>query len=170
MGVDVAKYLDSFVEWLALAVMLFGLLGLLIPILPGLLIIWAASLGYGLYAGFGVSGWIIFALQTVLMLVGSFVDNILMGGRAYKEGAAWWSILLALVAALIGQFVVPLPIIGGVLLAILVLFLTEWLRRRNPKEGWKAVRGLLTGCGWAVGIRFIIGVVMIGLWMLWAWA
>jgi hypothetical protein len=26
------------------------------------------------------------------------------------------------------------------------------------------------GCGWAVAIRFIIGMVMIGLWMIWAWA
>ena len=38
------KILDYVIEWLALAVMLFGLLGLIIPILPGLLIIWAAAL------------------------------------------------------------------------------------------------------------------------------
>ncbi len=164
------KTLDYVIEWLVLAVMLFGLLGLIIPILPGLLIIWAAALGYGLYTGFDVAGWIIFAIQTILMLTGSFVDNILMGGRAYQEGAAWWSILLALLAAIIGQFVIPIPIIGGVLLAIIVLLLAEWARRRNFREGWKAVRGLLSGCGWAVTIRFIMGVVMIGLWMLWAWA
>ncbi len=162
-------YLAYVVDWLTLAIMVFGLLGLLIPILPGLLIIWAAALGYGLYTGFDLAGWIVFSLQTILMLAGSFVDNILMGGRAYREGAAWWSVLLALLAAVLGQVLIPIPIIGGVLLAIVVLLLVEWARRRNFKEGWKAVRGLLSGCGWAVVIRFIMGMVMVGLWMLWAW-
>jgi uncharacterized protein YqgC (DUF456 family) len=165
-----AQTWNYLVEWLTLAVMLFGLLGLIIPILPGLLIIWAAALGYGLYAGFGVSGWVVFALQTVLMLAGSFVDNFLMGGRAYREGAAWWSILLALGAAVVGQFVIPVPIIGGVLLAIAVLFLVEWARRRDWRASWRAVRGLLSGCGWSVVIRVAMGAVMIGLWMIWAWA
>lgn len=163
------KYLAYVVDWLTLAIMVFGLLGLLIPILPGLLIIWAAALGYGLYTGFDLAGWIVFALQTILMLAGSFVDNILMGGQAYREGAAWWSVLLALLAAVLGQVLIPIPIIGGVLLAIAVLLLVEWARRRNFKESWKAVRGLLSGCGWAVVIRFIMGMVMVGLWMLWAW-
>jgi len=151
-----------------LTFMLFGLAVLLIPILPGLVIIWAAALGYGIFAGFGALGWAMFSILTVLMLSGSFADNVLMGASARKEGASWWAILLALVAAIAGNF--ALPIIGGVLAALLTLFLIEWARLKNHRKAFSTMRGLLVGCGWAVAIRFIIGMVMIGLWMIWAWS
>ena len=96
--------------------MLAGLL--VLPLLPGLVIIWVAALGYGLAAGFGTLGWIMFAILTVLMMAGSVIDNVLMGRSAHKEGAPWWVILLALVAAIVGSFVIPIPIIGGILAAL----------------------------------------------------
>jgi hypothetical protein len=57
-----------------------------------------------------------------------------------------------------------------VLAALLTLFLLEWARLKDPKKAFVSMRGMLVGCGWAVAIRFIIGMVMIGLWMIWAWA
>jgi uncharacterized protein YqgC (DUF456 family) len=150
-----------------LAVMLVGLL--VIPILPGLVIIWVAALGYGLAAGFGVLGWIMFALITVLMLAGSILDNILMGTSAHKEGAPWWVILLAMVAAIIGSFLIPIPIIGGILAALLTLFAIEWIRRKDWRKALASIKGMLIGWGWAFVFRFIIGMIMIGLWLIWAW-
>ncbi len=156
---------DIAVKTVALTAMLVGLLTL--PILPGLVIIWAAALGYGLAAGFGTLGWVMFALITVLMLGGSVVDNILMGTSAHKEGAPWWAIIVALLAAIAGNF--ALPIVGGILAALLALFLIEWIRLRDWRRALASMRGMLIGCGWAFVIRFIIGMVMIGLWMIWAW-
>lgn len=152
---------------ITLTFMLVGLAVLLIPILPGLVIIWAAALGYGIFSGFGILGWIMFAILTILMIVGSFVDNVLMGTSAHKEGAPWWVILLALLGAIAGNFL--LPIVGGVLAALLTLFLVELVRLRDSKKAFNSMKGMLVGCGWAVAIRFIIGLVMVGLWMIWAW-
>ena len=157
---------DLIGESLTLMLMLGGLL--VLPVLPGLVIIWAVALGYGLVAGFGTLGWIMFAIMTVLMISGSVIDNILMGTQAHKEGAPWWSVLLALIAAIAGNF--ALPIIGGVLAALLTLFVVEWLRRKDWSKAQTSMRGMLIGCGWATVIRFIIGLIMIGLWMIWAWA
>jgi uncharacterized protein YqgC (DUF456 family) len=70
---------DVLLKTLTLTVMVIGLFGLAVPIVPGLVIMWLGALGYGLFAGFGVLGWIMFALITILMIVGSVVDNILMG-------------------------------------------------------------------------------------------
>lgn len=154
------------VKGLAMTVMLVGLL--VIPILPGLVIIWAAALGCGLALGYSTFGWIIFAILTVLMLAGSVVDNILMGTSAHKEGAPWWVILIATLAALIGTFAIPIPIIGGVLAALLTLFAIEWIRRKDWHNALASLKGMLKGWGWAFAIRFIIGVVMIGLWFIWA--
>ena len=160
--------LDAIEKFSALTLMLVGLITL--PFLPGLVIIWAVTLGYGLAAGFGTLGWIMFALISVFMLVGSFVDNVLMGASAHKEGAPWWAVLVAMAAAIVGTFVIPIPIVGGLLSALLVLFLIEWIRLRDWRRALASMKGMLVGCGWAFVIRFIIGMVMIGLWMIWAWA
>jgi len=153
---------------IAIVMMAVGLL--VIPILPGLMIIWVSALGYGIAAGFGVLGWVMFALITVLMLAGSILDNVLMGAQAHKEGAPWWVVIISMASALIGSFVIPIPIIGGILAALLVLFLIEWIRLKDARKALVSMRGMLVGCGWAAVFRIIIGLVMIGLWLIWAWA
>jgi uncharacterized protein YqgC (DUF456 family) len=158
--------LEVVLRVLVLAIMAVGML--VTPILPGLVIIWVASLGYGIAAGFGVLGWIMFAIISVLMVVGSTMDNVLMGTSAHKKGAPWWVIIIAMVAAIAGNFL--LPILGGILAGLLVLFLIEWLRLSNWKQALDSMKGMLIGWGWAFVFRFIIGMIMIGLWLIWAWA
>jgi hypothetical protein len=161
-------WLQISIEVLTLTFMLFGLFGLVIPVVPGLVIIWVAALGYGIAAGFGTLGWIMFAIISLLMVAGSVIDNVLMGTQARQSGASWVSIAAALVFGIAGNFV--LPVIGGLIAALLALFIAEWIRRKNWRESLKSVGGMAWGCGWAFVIRFIMGVVMIGLWMIWAWA
>jgi uncharacterized protein YqgC (DUF456 family) len=159
-------YLDLFIKSVALTVMLVGLL--VLPILPGLVIIWVAALGYGLASGFGTLGWIMFAFLTLLMLFGSIIDNVLMGMSAHKQGAPWWVVLLATLAAIVGTFLIPIPILGGILAGLLTLFGIEWLRCKDWRKALASLKGMLVGWGWAFVIRFIIGVIMIGLWLVWA--
>ena len=154
-----------------LTVMLFGLFSLvLLPILPGLVIIWAAALVYGLVTGFAsTTGIILFVVISVLMIAGSLVDNVLMGASAHKTGASLTSVTIALVAGMIGSFF--LPLFGGILLSLAALFALEYYRRRNWREALTSTKGMALGCGWAVVLRFVMGLVMIGLygaWMVWA--
>ena len=158
--------IEQVAKGIAIVMMAVGLL--VIPILPGLVIIWVSALGYGIAAGFGVLGWVMFALITILMLAGSILDNLLMGAQAHKEGAPWWVVLIALVSAIIGSFVIP--IVGGILAALLVLFLIQWIRLKDARKALTSMKGMMVGWGWAAVFRVIIGLVMIGLWLIWAWA
>ncbi|HEX7621283.1 MAG TPA: DUF456 domain-containing protein [Anaerolineales bacterium] len=160
--------IEQLARGITIVMMAVGLL--VIPILPGLVIIWVSALGYGIAAGFGALGWIMFALITVLMLAGSILDNVLMGAQAHKEGAPWWVVLIAMASAIIGSILIPIPIIGGILATLLVLFLIEWLRLKDARKALASMRGMLIGWGWAVVFRVIIGLIMIGLWLIWAWA
>ncbi len=165
----IGEFYIDLVMVLRIAVLTIMALGMLvIPILPGLVIIWVAALAYGLIAGFGVLGWSMFGIITVLMIAGSVLDNVLMGTSAHKKGAPWWVILLAMVAAIAANFF--LPIIGGILGGLLVLFLIQWLRLRDWQMALDSMKGMLIGWGWAFVFRFIIGMIMIGLWLIWAWA
>lgn len=160
-------WLDLPFRLLVLLVMLVGLFGLVIPVFPGIVVIWGAALVFGLVNGFGTVGLWVFLALTVLMLVGVTVDNVAMGMGAKQGGASWWSIAAAIVAALAGTYLFP-PI-GGLILAPLVLLGVEYLQKRDWPQAWQAARGYLLGCGWAFVARFAIGLVMIGLWAYWAW-
>jgi uncharacterized protein YqgC (DUF456 family) len=93
-----------------------------------------------------------------------------MGTKAHKAGAPWWVVLLSLVSAIVGSVVIPIPIIGGVLAALMVLFLIEWIRLKDHRKAFQSMKGMVIGCTWAVVFRVIIGLAMIGLWIFWAWA
>ncbi len=145
--------------------MLAGWLGLLIVVVPGLVIIWSAALVYGLAVGFNTVGWVLFAIMTVLMIAGSVIDNILIGASAKQKGASWWSIAAALVGAIIGTIV--LPPLGGLLFAMIALFILEYLRVKDLRKALTTTGSMAVGCGWAVVARLGIGAVMIGLWLIW---
>lgn len=148
------------------AVMAVGLIGLLFYIIPGLTIIWLAALAYGIVTGFTVSNGFLFGFITLLMIGGNLVDNLLMGKEARKSGASWPAILVALVAGIAGTFI--LPPFGGLVFATVGIFVFEWIRRKDFKEGLRSTGGILKGCGFSVVARFSIGIVMILLWAAWA--
>jgi uncharacterized protein YqgC (DUF456 family) len=145
--------------------MLVGLVALLFPILPGLGLMWASALVYGLVTGFDTAGWIIFAIISVLALVGGLVDNVFMAGSSRKSGASWISIGVALLGALIGSLLFP-PF-GGLLLALIGIFVVEYLRLKDVKQALNSTRGLALGCGWAAITRFVFGVLIGIAWLVW---
>nr|MBA3289934.1 DUF456 domain-containing protein [Actinomycetota bacterium] len=57
--------MDTGIALLVAVAMAAGLVGTLLPLLPGLPIIWVAALVYGLLTEFGTAGWVAFALITV---------------------------------------------------------------------------------------------------------
>jgi uncharacterized protein YqgC (DUF456 family) len=128
---------------------------------------WLAALVYGLVFGFGRLGAIMFTIITLLMLVAVSADNVLMGAKAREKGASWGSIILALIAGVVGTMVFP-PI-GGLIAAPLVLYLMELQRLGDAEEAKTVVKALLTGWGLAFIVRFGLGVVMFGLWGIWAY-
>jgi uncharacterized protein YqgC (DUF456 family) len=163
----VPAWLETTIHILTFLTMLFGLFGLIIPVFPGNVVMWLAALVYGLVFGFGRLGGIMFAIITVLMLIAAAADNVLMGAKAREKGADWGSIILALVAGIVGTLL--LPPIGGLIAAPLVLYLAELQRRRDAEEAKKVVIALLTGWGMAFAVRFGLGVVMFALWGIWAY-
>ncbi len=151
---------------LALVIMLFSLFGMIIPVFPGTLIIWLVALIYGIASGFGTVGTVVFVIITVLAILGALADNLLMGAKAKEHGAAWSSIFLALGGSVL--FTLVFPPIGGLVAAPAILYLAERRRFDDHDRALKTVRALAIGWGWAFLIRFGLGVVMIGLWGIWA--
>jgi hypothetical protein len=160
--------LEITIKLFTLLGMLVGLFGLVVPVFPGLTVIWALTLIHGLVFKFGTLGWVMFVVITLLMLVGNTVDNLLMGGKARQGGARWASIAIAFVAGFIGSIV--LTPIGGIPVTLAALYFSEFAYRKNRQEAWEITKGMAIGWGWAFVARFGIGLVMIALWAIWAFA
>jgi len=167
MPTDLEFWLKVGIETLTLFVLIVGTAGLIVPVFPGLVVNWVAILIYGVLSGFGVKGWIIFVLVTILMIVGNVIDNILMGKKARESGASWLSIGTGYAASLAVSLL--LSPIAGLAAAPVGVFLVEFIRLRKWRDALKVSRSLMVGWGWSIGVRITIGVVMIGLWMIWAW-
>ncbi len=151
---------------LTLVVMLVGLFGLVIPVFPGIIVIWLAALIYGIAVSFNTLGWVVIVLITLLMIAGTVIDNILMGVGARRAGATWLSLTLGSLAGLAGT--IFFPPFGGILAAPLTVLIIEYLRKRDWPRVWAAMKGLFVGWGLSFVARFLIGVTMIVLWAVWA--
>ena len=95
------------------------------------------------------------------------MDNIIIARKMRDQFIPWSSILLAFTAGIIASiFFTPLI---GLVASPLGLFLAELRRLKNRDAAINSTKAYMIGWGWAFGARFIIGLTMIGSWMLWAW-
>ena len=159
-------WLSDAIFVITLIIMLVGLFGLFVPIFPGITVIWLATLGYGVVTGFTTLGWVLFAVLTLLMIIGVTIDNVLMGAGARKGGASWLSIGLGMLAGILGT--IFFPPFGGLIAAPLVVWVLEYLRLRDVNKSLASLRGLAIGWGASFVVRFLIGLAMIGIWLVWA--
>lgn len=162
--------MPTWLEWgrhfLFFAVMVMGLFGLIIPFFPGITVIWALCILYGILFGFGTWGIVSIILITLLAIFGWVADNVLMGAKARAGGAHWLSILTAFVAGFVASLVIT-PL-GGILIALGSIFLVEYAYEKDAETALNAMKSFFSGLGWAFVLRFVSGALMILVWGLWA--
>ncbi len=98
-------------EWLVTIlvgiVVAVGIAGVILPLLPGLWLIWGAGLVYGLIVGFGAAGWLAMAALTVLAVGGTAVVYYLPAKKTSEVGIPWWGQFLIAGFSIAGFFMVP---------------------------------------------------------------
>jgi uncharacterized protein YqgC (DUF456 family) len=171
MTPELQLFLQVILEALTLFVLLVGLLGLIVPVFPGLTVMWLGTLVYALIqnAAGNMTGWkwFLFGLITVLMIIGNIADNLIIARKMRDKYIPWSSILWAFAAGIVASlFFTPLI---GLIAAPAGLFLAESSRLKNRDAAIDSTKAYMIGWGWAFGVRFLIGLVMTGFWMIWAW-
>lgn len=171
MPTDPQFWSEVFLQTLTLFILIVGLLGLVVPVFPGLIIMWLATLFYALIENsLGRMTWIhwtLFALITILMIGGSVIDNIIIASKMRGHSIPWSSIGLSYLAGILASmFLTPLV---GIVASPLALFGVEYLRLRDRKLAFDSARTYTIAWGWSFLAVFSVGVLMIVFWMLWAW-
>ncbi|HID89692.1 MAG TPA: DUF456 domain-containing protein [Anaerolineae bacterium] len=158
--------LPTWAFWVALVVMLVGLIGTVVPILPDVVLIWLAALVYAIAEGFATIDPITFAAITVLAAIG-LTTEIWVSQLGGKLGGASWQALLAgmglgALGFAVGLFVGGIGALPAAILGTLAgVLLVEYLRRRDWKETARAGAGWLAGCLVSGGIKLLLGLMMV---------
>jgi uncharacterized protein YqgC (DUF456 family) len=149
---------------LTMLIMLLGLAGTVLPVVPGLPIMWAGALIYALLTGFekiGATFLIVFGLLTAAVQVLDYVANLY---GAKKMGASGWGVLGAFLGMLVGLFIGGLvglllgPFVGAVLGEILI-------GKKTTFQALKAGAGTFLGFLGGTLIKFTVGCAMLGVFL-----
>lgn len=142
--------------WVLVFVMLAGIVGAVIPGIPGSSLIVAAIVIWGLVKGFSAIG-VPLAVAIAVLLLSVGVDFLATYLGAQQAGASKWGQIGAMVGLALGffgllpAFLVGAPLLGIVVGALLGAFVGEFLYRRDlevrerTKVAFKAGVGILVG-------------------------
>ena len=157
--------MDAFGIFLVALAMVVGIVGTIVPFLPGLPIVWTAALIYGVVEGFGAVGWICFVLITVVGIAGMVAAVVVPKRHVVGGGAPFSTTVVGAVGAVIGFFLIP--IIGLVVGGVLGVLLAERVRTRSWEAAWASTKRALVGFGLSALVQFGAGVVMMMTWVAW---
>lgn len=148
---------------LCLLAMVVGLAGVLVPVLPGTLLVLGAGLAWALLVQDGGAGrWVVVAVMTAWFVVG-IIAKYALPGRRLAGQLPRRSLLLGAVGAVVGF--VLLPPLGAIPGGVLGVYAGE-----AQRVGARAARGstvqVLKAVGLGILAEFAAGVAMVASWLL----
>jgi uncharacterized protein YqgC (DUF456 family) len=145
------------------AVLVVGLVGIVVPVLPGLLLVWG---GIAVWSSErqDATGWAVLAIVTLLALAGTALKYLLPGRRMRTEGVPTATMLAGGALGLVGFFVVP--VIGLFLGFVLGVYLAERSRLGQHQAAWASTVVALKAAGWSMLIELLTGLLMAGTWVI----
>lgn len=146
-------------------VMLAGLVGTALPLVPGLPVVWAAALVYGLMAGFGTTAAVAFTVITLLAIGGIAAGLVLPHKRVAAGGAPRSSVLAGVAGAIVGFFIIP--VIGLLIGGVVGIWLAEYARTSDGSIAWKRTKDMVVGFGIGILVELAAGVAMVLVWVGW---
>ncbi len=138
-------------SWLDFAVgvaIAVGVLGVVVPLLPGSLLV-GAAIGVWAIATGGPTAWVVFGVAVTFLVSGTVVKYLVPGRSLQAAGVPTRSLVVGAALAVAGLFVVP--VIGAPLGFVLGVYLAE-LQRLGSNLAWPSTRAALK----AVGLSILI--------------
>jgi uncharacterized protein YqgC (DUF456 family) len=142
--------------------MVIGLFGIVVPLLPGLLLVWAAVLLWATEAQ-STGGWVVLGVATVLALGGSLLQYVLPGRRLARAGVTTSSTLIGAALGFVGFFVIP--VVGAFLGFALGIYLAERVKLGNHATAWPSTKHALRAIALSVGIELLTAVAIATTWV-----
>ncbi|MBD8042592.1 DUF456 domain-containing protein [Arthrobacter sp. Sa2BUA2] len=156
---------DIFITVVAGLLIAVGVAGIVVPVLPGSILILLTFLGWAIGVSSG-AGWWSFAFGALFAITGMSASAVLTGRRLKQRQIPNRSVLIGLAAGIAGMFVIP--VVGLIVGFAGGLLISEFARQRSlsaaASSSWAALKatglGLLVelALALAAGTAWVIGV------------
>jgi uncharacterized protein YqgC (DUF456 family) len=144
---------------LAIAV---GIVGVVLPVLPGALLAWAAIVVWALAVG-SATAWAVLAIATVAIGIAQVVKVLVPGRRLRAAGVPRASMLAGVVLAVAGFFLIPL--VGLFIGFPLGVYLQERRRLGQHETAWLSTQQALRAMGLSIAIELAATLVATAAWL-----
>jgi len=148
---------------IAILLMLIGLAGTFLPVLPGIPVVFLAIAGYGWYEGFKVVTPKFLAIMAGLTVLSILVDYLagLLGAKFFGSSPAgiWGAFVGGILGLVLGG---PVGLVLGPWIGA---FVGEYVKLRDVNKAWRVGVGTVVGIFTGVAAKVVIGLVMI-IWFL----
>lgn len=138
--------LEVLATLLAVLIALVGVAGTIVPVLPGSVAVAGGLLVFALWGG-SPFGWLAFALGLVFVFAGASAQYLVTGRRLRRQEIPSRSVLVGVLAGVVGFFVIP--VVGLVVGFVAGLFLAELVRVRDARRAvgssWVALKSVGLG-------------------------
>jgi hypothetical protein len=131
-------------------VIAIGLIGIVVPLLPGILLVYAAILVWALVEH-NVTSWVTLAVVTVLIGVTTLTKYMWPMKRMRAADVGTLTLLAGAVLGIVGFFVIP--VVGLVIGFVLGVYLAELANRHDQRIAWVSTKHALKGVALSVGVE-----------------
>jgi len=139
-----------------------GLVGMLVPVLPGSLLVAAAVLLWAAATG-GTTAWVVLVVALAFLVAGAVVKYLVPGRKLQRVGVPRTSLFVGAALGVVGFFVVP--VVGLLLGFVLGVYLSEWSRQGHRAAGPATVHAL-KAIGLGIVIELAFGTLAAATWAL----
>lgn len=151
---------EGVVVALCAILMFVGMIGIVVPVLPGLLLVLLAVLVWAIATG-GATAWAVFGAAAVVYAIGVVAQFLIPGRRLKSQGVGMGTMVAAIVCAIVGFFVIP--VVGAFVGFVLGIFAVETTRSRGRGQAWTrtkaALRAIVHSMGIELATAFVIAVI-----------
>jgi uncharacterized protein YqgC (DUF456 family) len=145
----------------ALIFMFIGLLSILLPLVPGVALIWFTALIYAIAEGFKKVDPITMVVLSLVAIPGITADIWVSSLGAKAGGASLWSIVTSLLGGLVGFLIFNVP--GAIIGSLVGLMIVELLRAEDWRQALKASGGWVVGWLLSTGVQIVVGLIIIAI-------
>lgn len=142
-------------------IMLVGLIGVIVPGVPGIALCWAGVLWWALVEQTSLA-WGVLIAATAVLLLNQVLKWLLPGRHMREAGVPWRTMFVAGAAGVVGFFVIPL--IGLAVGFVLGLYAMERSRLGGHRQGWASTKTALRAIGIALLVELLATLLVVAGW------
>ena len=149
------------VEVLVALAIAVGLVGILVPVLPGSILVLGGILVWAWQVG-GVTAWTVFAVAAVILVAGTVVKYLVPNRHLKDAGIPASTQWVGAGLGIVGFFVVP--VVGVFIGFVLGIYLAEY-RRVGSAAAWPSTKHALRAVGLSILIELVAALLATVVWI-----